>query len=61
MPNRANDDDVLEFTALRPGEGGSKFDEHPSPVMVGGDYQHSVSCQHGLQVLSCEFGGDFQE
>ena len=48
VPNPANDDDVLEFTALRPGKSGSKFDEHPSPVMVGGNHQHSVSCQHGL-------------
>ena len=61
VPNRANDDDVLKFTALRPGESGSKLDEHPSPVMVGGDDQHGVSCQHGLQILGCELGGDFRQ
>ncbi len=61
MSNSADNNDVLEFTAPSPGEGGSKLDKHPTSVVLGRHDQYGVGCQYGVEVFSGELGGDCRE
>ncbi len=60
VSNSADNNDVLELTVPSSGQGGSKLDEHPTPVMLGREDQHGVSTasRHFTASLSETAGSD---
>jgi len=58
VSNTADNNDVVEFTAPCPCEGGSKLDKHPATVVLGRHDQYRVGCHYGVEVFSGDVGGD---
>ncbi len=61
VPDRADDDDVLEVAATGSGEGGPELDVHAAAVVLRHDDEHGVSAEYGVEVIRGEVGRDLRD